>query len=168
MRMSLRTVRERIVQTLCYEAGGLALAAPAYSLVFGGAVTESALFIMMLSVVCMAWAAIHNTLFDLTEFRVFHRLASDRPQAWRVVHAISNDVSSTIVTLPIVMWMGGYGFWAALAVDIGFTVFYAAYTYVFHIAFDWLRPMPHAEVIALSQVQQTAHEPSAGDKRRAA
>ena len=79
--MALRTLRERIIQTLCYEAGGLALAAPAYALVFGGSVTESALFIAVLAVVCMAWAAIHNTLFDLTEFRVFHRLASDRPQA---------------------------------------------------------------------------------------
>lgn len=166
--MSLRSLRERIIQTLCYEAGGLALAAPAYSLVFGGAVTESALFIMMLSIVCMAWAAIHNTLFDLTEFRVFHRLASDRPQAWRVIHAFSNDVSSTVVTLPIVMWMGGYGFWAALLVDIGFTLFYAAYTYVFHIVYDWLRPMPHAEVMALPLEPHASATHTAGDRRHAA
>ncbi len=139
--MKLRTTRERIIQTLCYEAGGLALAAPAYALVFGESLTGSALFIMVLSVVCMAWAGIHNTLFDLTEFRLCHRLASDRLQLWRMVHALSNDLSSTLVTLPVVMWLGGFGFWAALAVDIGFTAFYAAYTYVFHIAFDRLRPV---------------------------
>ena len=166
--MALRTLRERIIQTLCYEAGGLALAAPAYALVFGGSVTESALFIAVLAVVCMAWAAIHNTLFDLTEFRVFHRLASDRPQAWRVVHALSNDISSTLVTLPIVMWMGGFGFWAALAVDIGFTVFYAAYTYIFHIVFDWLRPMRREEVSAPPQIPQPANDQLPSGRRRAA
>ena len=139
--MALRTTRERIIQTLCYEAGGLALAAPVYALIFGESLTGSALFIMVLSVVCMAWAGIHNTLFDLTEFRLCHRLASDRPQLWRMVHALSNDLSSTLVTLPVIMWLGGFGFWAALAVDIGFTAFYAAYTYVFHIVFDRLRPV---------------------------
>lgn len=139
--MALRSARERIIQTLSYEAGGLALAAPVYALVFGGSLTGSVLFTMVLSVVCMAWAGIHNTLFDLTEFRLCHRLASDRPQRWRVLHALSNDISSTLVTLPVIMWLGGYGFWAALGIDIGFTAFYAAYTYVFHIAFDRLRPV---------------------------
>ena len=166
--MPLRTARERIVQTLCYEAGGLALVAPAYALVFGGTVTESVLLIAVLSGMCMAWAAIHNTLFDLTEFRVFHRLASDRPQAWRVVHALSNDISSTLVTLPIVMWLGGFGFWAALAVDIGLTAFYAAYTYIFHIVFDWLRPMRYDDVSAPPQLPQPANDQLPSGKRRAA
>ena len=166
--MALRTLRERIIQTLCYEAGGLALAAPAYALLFGVKVTESALFIAVMSIACMAWAAIHNTLFDLTEFRIFHRLASDRPQAWRVVHALSNDLSSTLVTLPIVMWFGGFGFWAALAVDVGFTTFYAAYTYVFHIVFDWLRPMRHKVQLVAPQPPQLANDQLRVDKRRAA
>lgn len=101
--MALRTTREGIIQTLCYEADGLALAATVYALVFGESLTGPALFVMVLSVVCMTWAGIHNTLFDLTEFRLCHRLASDRPQRWRMVHAQSNDVSSTLVTLPVIM-----------------------------------------------------------------
>ena len=72
------------------------------------------------------------------------------------------------MTLPIVMWMGGFGFWAALAVNIGFTVFYAAYTYIFHIVFDWLRPMRREEVSAPLQIPQPANDQLPSGRRRAA
>ena len=39
------------------------------------------------------------------------------------------------------MIVGGHGFWEAVAVDIGLTLFYTAYAYVFHMVFDRLRPV---------------------------
>ncbi len=87
--MALRSARERACQTLAYEIGGLAIAAPLYSLIFGSGPGEGFALVAALAVAVMIWSPIHNTAFDWVEWRIAHRVASDRPHRWRVVHAIS-------------------------------------------------------------------------------
>jgi uncharacterized membrane protein len=139
--MALRTARERFYQTLAYEAGGLLIAAPLYGYVFGREAGESFALILTLSLAVILWAAAHNTIFDWLELKRSGRVASDRPQVLRALHALSLEITATAVTLPILMAMGGHGFWKALSIDIGLTLFYAAYAYFFHIAYDRLRPV---------------------------
>jgi uncharacterized membrane protein len=139
--MALRTARERFYQTLAYEAGGLLAAAPLYGAIFGREAGESFALIMTLSLVVMIWAPVHNTIFDWVEFERTGRVASDRPQWLRAAHALCLEITATAVTLPIVMAMGGHGFWQALTIDFGLTLLYAAYAYFFHIVYDRLRPV---------------------------
>ena len=139
--MALRTARERFYQTLAYEAGGLLIAAPLYGFFFGREAGESFGLIMTLSLVIMIWAPVHNTIFDWVEFERTGRVASDRPQKLRAAHALCLEITATAVTLPIVMKMGGHGFWQALSIDLGLTLLYAAYAYFFHIVYDRLRPV---------------------------
>ncbi len=139
--MALRTARERVYQTLAYEAGGLLIAAPLFGLIFGRDAGESFALLMTLSIVVMIWAPVYNTIFDLVEFERTRRAASDRPQGLRAAHALWLEITATAVTLPIVMAMGGHGFWQALTIDLGLTLLYAAYAYFFHIVYDRLRPV---------------------------
>ncbi|WP_137111492.1 PACE efflux transporter [Rhodobacter sp. SY28-1] len=139
--MSLRSPRERLIQTLAYEAGGLCLSVPLVALFGGGTTGEAFTLMLALSVAVMIWSPIHNTLFDWADLRLSGRLASDRPQGWRLVHAASHEATTVIVTLPILIWLGGMGFWAALLADLGLTLLYAAYAYVFHLIYDRLRPV---------------------------
>jgi uncharacterized membrane protein len=69
------------------------------------------------------------------------RVASDRPQKWRVVHAVSHEATTVVVTLPILVWLGGHGWGEALLLDLGLTVLYAVYAYGFHLVYDRLRPV---------------------------
>ena len=69
------------------------------------------------------------------------RLASDRPHRLRLVHAAMLELSALGVTVPVVMHLGGYGFRDALFFDMALTVFYTLYAYVFHLAYDRLRPV---------------------------
>lgn len=139
--MALRTARERLYQTLAYEAGGLMAAAPIYGLFFGREASESFALILTLSLVVIVWGPVYNTVFDWAEHSRTRRAASDRPQRLRVLHALGLEITAAAVTLPIVMSMGGHSFWQALTIDIGLTLFYAAYAYVFHIAYDKFRPV---------------------------
>jgi uncharacterized membrane protein len=148
--MALRSVRERALQTLSYEAGGFLIATPLYALIAGHGASQSSLMVVAVAIACMTWSPLHNTVFDWLEWRLVRRLASDRPQRWRFVHAVSHEATSVIVTTPIIMLVGGHGFWNALMVDIGLTLLYSVYAYFFHIVYDRLRPM-QAEVIASSQ-----------------
>jgi uncharacterized membrane protein len=137
----MRSARERLFQSLAYEAGGLALSIPAYHLFSGNSAHDSSVLLLTLSVAVLMWAPVHNTIFDWIDFRLSGRLASDRPHRWRIVHAISHEATTLVVTLPILIWLGGLSFWAAVLVDLGLTLLYAVYAYVFHLVYDRLRPM---------------------------
>jgi uncharacterized membrane protein len=140
--MSLRSWRERAIQTLLFEAGGIAVATPAFAYLFGAAPGESLTLIVALSVTVMIWAPLHNAAFDLAEWQVFRRVASDRPPHWRVIHAISHEASVMVVTLPMVMMLTGLDLKTALIVELGLTLFYAGYALVFYWLYDLWRPVP--------------------------
>lgn len=137
----MRSLRERAIQTVCFEIGGLALAAPLYHAAFGESAAGSAGLIAAIALLVAVWSPLHNALFDLAELRLAGRVASDRPHGLRVVHALSHETTSMLVTLPAIMGLGGHGFWEAVAVDLGLSAFYAGYAYVFHIVYDRLRPV---------------------------
>ncbi len=139
--MILRSGRERLLQTLLYEVGGLLLVLPLYALVTGHAMADSFVLLVAVSIATMTWACVHNIGFDYLEARMTGRVASDRPQLLRLTHAASIEVTSILLTTPVIVLVGGFGWWQALMVDIGLTLFYAAYAYVFHLGFDWMRPV---------------------------
>jgi uncharacterized membrane protein len=99
----------------------------------------------------MLRSPVHNAAFDTAEWRLARRVASDRPARWRLAHALSHDATHTIVTLPVIMVVGGYGFWQALVVDVGLMLLYASYTYVFHLLYDRWRPVRVAAPASATQ-----------------
>jgi uncharacterized membrane protein len=139
--MALRSPRERFIQTLAFEIGGLLLVLPLYVLVTGSGAVEGFVLMAALAVAVMIWSPLHNAVFDWADLRLSGRLASDRPQRWRMVHAVSHEVTVVVVTLPIMIWVGGYGIWGALAAEVGLTVAYTLYAYGFHLVYDRLRPV---------------------------
>ena len=147
--MTLRSPRERLLQTVCFEIGGRALATPLYALFTGTHSQDGLIVVAALAVAVMVWSPIHNSLWDRIEFRRTGRVASDRPQVQRVVHAVSHELTSLIVTLPVLMYLGGHDLWTALLLDIGLTLFYAGFAYAFHLIYDRIRPVrpaPRQEV----------------------
>ena len=107
----------------------------------GTTVVDSLLLLLLLSAVVTLWAALYNTVFDVVEHRIAHRAASSRPQRWRVVHALGLEISAVALTWPLLMLLTPLGWQAAFVAEIGLTLAYAAYGYVFHLAFDRLRPV---------------------------
>lgn len=137
----IRGARERLTQTLCFEAGGLLFVAPLYALVAGAGAGESFMLVATLAVVVMAWSAQFNAVFDLVEHRMSGRVASDRPQGLRVLHAVLHEVSAVVVTWPVIVALTGLSWSAALVADLGLTIVYAAYAYFFHRVYDAWRPV---------------------------
>jgi uncharacterized membrane protein len=137
----MRSPRERVIQTLSYELGALLLAAPVYQWVFGASAGESLQLLVTLSVAVMLWLPVHSSVFDWLDARWFGRVASDRRGISRWLHAFSYELSTLIVTVPLIVWMGGYSWLEALFLDLGLTLFYTLYAWVFHWCFDRLRPV---------------------------
>ena len=137
----MRSWRERAVQTLAYEIGGIVLITPLFASATDHGVTDSAFVIIALTLIFLIWTFVHNLTFDIVERHYGGGPSSARSHPLRIVHALSLEVSSAIFTLPLIMWMVGLSFWQALLVDIGLSVAYALYAYVFHLAFDRIRPV---------------------------
>lgn len=142
----LRNTRERVIQTLAFELGGLLLVTPLFAWASGSQAGESLRLLVALSVVVMTWSALYNTLFDLAERRFAGRVASERPHRWRVLHALGLETTAVVVSTPVIVWLTPLGWIEALVADLALTAVYAVYAYAFHWVFDRLRPVaPPAE-----------------------
>lgn len=141
MASNLRNTRERVFQVLCYEAGGLLLIAPLFSLAGGAGLVESYVLIAVLSITAMIWSGFFNTAYDLVELRLTGRVASDRPHRWRAVHALSFEATQVIVSCPLIYLITGLSWLEALVADLALTGAYTAYGYLYYWAFDRLRPV---------------------------
>lgn len=139
--MIIRSARERLLQTLLFETGGLLVAAPLYQCVAGSGIGGSLELIAVISLVVMLWSPLHNTIFDALEYRLTRRVASDRPQPLRLVHAASHELTSMLVSLPVILAMTMHDLLAAMALDLGLSAVYTLYAFVFHNLFDRWRPV---------------------------
>lgn len=139
--VAVRSARERALQSLWFEAIGIAVVAPLYALVAGGSMQSSVVLLVALSLAVMAWSACFNTAFDRLEARWAQRRASDRPQRWRIVHAVLHEASAVLITWPLIVALTDLGWLAALVIDLALTLTYALYAYLFHLGFDRLRPV---------------------------
>jgi uncharacterized membrane protein len=137
----LRSWRERLIQTLSYELGAVLVSAPLYQWIFDVSAGESLQLLLTLSVAEMLWMPVHNSVFDSLDARWFGRVASDRRGVSRCLHAFSYEMSTLIVTVPLIVWLGGYPWAEAILLDLGLTLFYTAYAWAFHWGFDRLRPI---------------------------
>lgn len=141
MANNLRSAGERVIQALCYEAGGLLLITPLFALATDAGMAESYVLIATLSIAAMTWSGVFNTAYDLVEFRLTGRVASDRPHRWRAVHALAFEATQVVVSCPLIYLFTGLSWLEALVADIALTAAYTAYGYLFYWAFDRLRPV---------------------------
>ncbi len=137
----MRGARERLWQTLGFELLGLAFVTPLFSLATGTGLQQSLRLLMLLSLVVMVWTALYNTVFDVIEARTVGRVASARTAGWRLLHAVGLEVSSVVCSLPVIVASSAMAWREALAADLLLSLVYAAWAYLYHWAYDRLRPV---------------------------
>ena len=136
MAQGVRSWRERIHQTLCFEVGGLLVVSPLFAWASGATLGSSVQLLLALSLLVTVWTAVFNAGFDHLEWRCCRRVASDRPHAWRLVHAVALEATAVIVSCPAIVALTDLGWSAALVADLGLTLAYAVYGYAFHRLYD--------------------------------
>lgn len=102
---------------------------------------EGLTLLIAISIAVLIWAPIYGKIFDTLEFVSTGRVASDRPHRVRVLHAFLYELTAVCMTLPLAMLIAGLTIWEAAALNVQLTLFYIAYAYFFHIAYDHARPV---------------------------
>jgi len=136
-----RSALERFIQAVIYEVVAVVFLTPVYAYALDLPWDNSFATMSMISVAVIIWAAIYNATFDKLMFRWSGRLAHQKTQILRVLHAALYEATVTFIAVPIIIVMSGKSLWVALAADIAFSFVFAAYTYFFHLIYDRVRPV---------------------------
>lgn len=136
----MRTTRDRIRHTLCFEIIGLVLITPLGMWVYGLPATDMGVVALGSSLIATGWNYLYNLIFDhIMQHFKGHTYKS---VPLRIIHAFLFEGGLLIVLMPLIAWYLHISLWDALTMDIGIAVFYMLYAFVYNWAYDRVFPIP--------------------------
>ena len=137
----LRFLPDRLRQVAIYEVGGLTLISPLFALAAGLSPSHSVGLLSVLSLIVAAWHGPFSATFDWAERTIAGRRADRRPPFLRVAHAVMLEAGAVFATTPVIAAWNNVSWNAAFLEDLGLTVAYVAYAFVFGLLYDSLFPI---------------------------
>ena len=139
----LQGIRRRIVYVGLYELFAIAISSAGLAVGSGSSVGRAGVAAMASTVIAVVWNVVYNAAFERWEARQSVRGRSLRRRA---AHAIGFELGFIITLVPLFAWWLQIGLWQALVLDIGLSVFFLVYTFVFHLGFDKVFGLPASAV----------------------
>ena len=137
----LRTAGDRIRHALIYEAIGLILAVPLAAWGFGTDLVKTGVLGVFFSLLAMVWTMVYNYYFDIMLLKL-GRNPAKRGILLRTANTLLFEAGFLIISVPAIAWWLALPLGKALVMDLGFTLFYVAYTYVYNWGYDIIFPYP--------------------------
>ena len=137
----IRTTKDRLRHAVLYEIIGLLLIVPLASWGFQTDLVKTGILGIFFSILATIWNMVYNYWFDILLVRN-GRNPAQRGFVLRAVHAILFEAGFIIISVPAIAWWLSLSLIKALAMDIGFTLFYLGYTYVYNWVYDRIFPYP--------------------------
>jgi uncharacterized membrane protein len=135
----MRSTKDRIRHTICFELIGLLIFAPVGSWLFGFALHQMGIIAVVASLIAAGWNYLYNLLFDKAMLRVTGQLR--KPMAVRALHAFLFELGLLVVFLPMVAWYLDMSLYDAFIMDIAVAAFYVVYAFIYNWAYDALFPV---------------------------
>lgn len=133
----MSTLLRRIVHATLFEVGALCILIPLASWLLGYGMGQFGALALMLSATAMLCNMLYNHAFEWFERRHEWR----RTVSVRIAHAIGFEVFLTVITVPLTAWWMDMTWLRAFMLDLGLTVYFMAYGFVFNRVYDWTRGM---------------------------
>jgi uncharacterized membrane protein len=137
----MRTSSDRIRHTLLFELIALALITPVASWVLDKSLVQIGSLGIALSLIAMCVNYFYNFIFVIALIRM-GRAVNKRPVWLRLFHAILFETCLIVLTIPVVAWWLDMTLLEAFITDIGFTLFFLIYAFIFNWTYDVIFPMP--------------------------
>ena len=137
--MNLQGARRKLVYVGLYEAIALAITSTGLAAGSGSSLQHAGVAAVASSVIAVLWNLLYNTLFERWESRQVVRGRSFRR---RVAHAVGFELGFIVTLVPLFAWWLDIGWWHALVLDLGLSMFFLVYTFAFNLAFDQVFGLP--------------------------
>ncbi|MGI9381310.1 MAG: PACE efflux transporter [Methyloligellaceae bacterium] len=136
----MRTLPDRIRHTILFEVIALVVVAFLGSWIIGRSVTLVGALSLIFSFLAMAWNLAFNWMFD--HWDRIYRNSAPRGFRIRALHAFLFELGMLIAGLFIVSWWLETSYREAFLINIGFSLFFLVYAYVYNWAYDQIFPVP--------------------------
>ncbi len=136
----MRNRSDRIRHAISFELIGLILVTPLGAAVFHVPLAELGLVTLVSATLATGWNYGYNVIFDHALVRLTGRIA--KSLATRVLHAVLFEAGLLMILMPFIAWYLGVGLLVAFWMDLGFSLFYLVYAFVFNWGYDRVFPVP--------------------------
>ncbi|MFZ1874781.1 MAG: multidrug/biocide efflux PACE transporter [Chania sp.] len=135
MQLQNKSLVERIVHAVGFEAIAILLSAPIGAWLLDRPILQMGTLAIILSTVAMLWNMAYNTLFD--RFWPVSRVV--RNLKVRIFHTLGFEGGFIVIGLPLVALVMNMPLAQAFMLEIGFFLFFLPYTLCYNWAYDTLR-----------------------------
>lgn len=149
MLTSHKSLTERIVHAVGFEAIAVLICAPIGAWLLNRSMLEVGVLALVLSTVAMLWNMLYNTVFD----RLWPVERVTRGVKVRALHAAGFEIGFVLIGVPIAALMLNLSLVQAFVLEIGFFAFMLPYTMAYNWAYDLLRQRLVKARIGALQVQ---------------
>ncbi|MGQ3672433.1 PACE efflux transporter [Xanthobacter sp. TB0136] len=132
-------VTRRVVYLVIYEALAIAVVTLGLSFASGQTAEHTSFAAIGSSVIAVVWNFTFNTAFEAWESRQVVRGRSFRRRA---AHALLFEAGLVIMLVPLFAWWLDMSLLDAFILDIGLTLFFLVYTFVYNLGFDTVFGLP--------------------------
>ncbi|CAI1887321.1 multidrug/biocide efflux PACE transporter [Serratia marcescens] len=135
MQLQNKSLIERIVHAVGFEAIAVMVCAPLGAWLLNRSMVQVGALAVMLSTVAMLWNMVYNTVFD----RLWPVSRVVRNLKVRALHAVGFEAGFILIGVPIAAWMLSISWAQAFMLEIGFFLFFLPYTMAYNWLYDTLR-----------------------------
>lgn len=135
----MQGIRRKVVYVGLYELFAIAFSSTGLAAGANASLERAGAIAVATAVIAVVWNLVYNTLFERWEAR---QRVRGRGLGRRVAHAIGFEGGMVAMTLPLIAWWLGMGWWEALLTDLGLMAFFLVYAFAFNWVFDHVFGLP--------------------------
>lgn len=152
----MQGIKRRVVYLTLFEGLGILITGTSFATVASSGADRAGAAAVLTSLVAVAWNAVYNWLFERWEVRQTKR---GRSPLRRVMHAVGFEGGLVIFLVPMIALTLRVPLVEAFVMDIGLTVFFLVYAYIFNLIFDAIFGLPASAMPLPDAAQHSRAEP---------
>jgi uncharacterized membrane protein len=136
---AMQGLKRRIVYVTVFEGLAILVTGTSFASIAGSGFNRAAVAAVLSSVIATSWNFAYNLMFERWEARQTKR---GRSVARRIAHAVGFEGGLVLMLVPMFAWLLRISLVEAFVMDIGLTVFFLVYAYLYNLGFDYLFGLP--------------------------
>lgn len=129
----MQGIKRRIVYVTLFETIAILITSTSFASLSGSGMNRAGAAAVFSSLIAVVWNVVYNTLFERWEARQPKR---GRGVARRIAHAAGFEGGLTVFLVPMIALTLRVPLFEAFMMDIGLSVFFLVYAYVYNLIFD--------------------------------
>jgi uncharacterized membrane protein len=135
----MQGIRRKVVYVTLFEIIAVAITSTGLAAGSSSSLQHASVVAVATSAIAVVWNLVYNTAFERWEAR---QAVRGRGFKRRAAHAIGFELGFIVALVPLFAWWLDIGWWHALVLDLGLSLFFLVYTFLFNLAFDKVFDLP--------------------------